>query len=577
MTLNFTRALWAWAGGLALTLLVLVPMGPVLRAVLTLGVLVTVATAWVVSGRNAARLAAAVGLASEMVLPPPGYRLPVVLVCGDGQRGLFSGASADQPAPHITAQACYILVVEIEQLPLMVKGLLALRPDWAAQLCVMFVVNLGEHGDAPGLAVRVRGFFDQIAAARRRGVDLPLLQISYVPAARGAGPWFSWEEGGTAPRVRDGATNCSLADWQREPSSTAEQATRLQVSVQVNSAGDWLQQHHRWVGAHAQPGRQAPGLAMAHAMTLVPPSSEHSPGNLWQQWLRDRAGLLGGHLPAADGLGPLPFPDALVPLLPINPRHTQRQRATVIAGWLLALAVLVALLSSAWQNTLLVRQVTDDLRRYDIATRPSVHRQPEFAQQAQALQTLQDDATRLHHHYRHGVPWALGLGLYRGEPLRLRVQAMLDHQPALPMAPASPALVRLDSLALFSSGSAQLKPGSTKVLVNALVGIKAQSGWLILISGHTDAIGTPEHNLPLSRARAAAVRDWMQRMGDIPASCFAVQGFGADQPVASNDTEAGRAANRRVDIRLVPEAGACALFAAEPGRQPQSHSATSNL
>lgn len=69
-------------------------------------------------------------------------------------------------------------------------------------------------------------------------------------------------------------------------------------------------------------------------------------------------------------------------------------------------------------------------------------------------------------------------------------------------------------------------------------------------------------------ARAAAVREWMQRMGDLPDSCFAVQGFGKSQPIASNDTEAGRKANRRVDIRLVPEAGACAFPLAGADVQP---------
>ncbi|MCY1458136.1 hypothetical protein D9M71_754930 [compost metagenome] len=57
-------------------------------------------------------------------------------------------------------------------------------------------------------------------------------------------------------------------------------------------------------------------------------------------------------------------------------------------------------------------------------------------------------------------------------------------------------------------------------------------------------------------------------MGDIPDSCFAVQGFADSQPIASNDSEAGRAANRRVDIRLVPEVGACMSPSAEPDRQP---------
>ncbi|CAK9889267.1 MULTISPECIES: OmpA family protein [Pseudomonas] len=120
-----------------------------------------------------------------------------------------------------------------------------------------------------------------------------------------------------------------------------------------------------------------------------------------------------------------------------------------------------------------------------------------------------------------------------------------------------PEPVQLDSLSLFDAGSAELKSGSTKVLVNALLGIKVHPGWLIVIAGHADATGDVAKNLELSQARASAVRDWMQRMGDIPDSCFAVQGFAASQPVTRNDTESGRAANRRVDIRLVPEVGAC--------------------
>ncbi|NVZ84453.1 type VI secretion system ImpA family N-terminal domain-containing protein [Pseudomonas yamanorum] len=125
--------------------------------------------------------------------------------------------------------------------------------------------------------------------------------------------------------------------------------------------------------------------------------------------------------------------------------------------------------------------------------------------------------------------------------------------------PAVPGTVHLDSLSLFDAGSIELKPGSTKVLINALVNIKAQPGWLIVIVGHTDTTGDAEQNLQLSYARASAVRDWMQRMGDLPDNCFAVQGAAGKQPIASNDTASGRAANRRVDIRLMPQAQACAL------------------
>ncbi|WP_051026207.1 OmpA family protein, partial [Pseudomonas asplenii] len=123
-------------------------------------------------------------------------------------------------------------------------------------------------------------------------------------------------------------------------------------------------------------------------------------------------------------------------------------------------------------------------------------------------------------------------------------------------APIPQGPVRLDSL-LFDAGSVELRSDSTPRLVDALIDIKAQPGWLIVIAGHTDATGDAERNLQLSQARAQVVRDWMQRMGGIPDSCFAVQGLAASQPIASNDSEAGRAANRRVDIRLMPQSGAC--------------------
>ncbi|RQM36300.1 OmpA family protein, partial [Erwinia psidii] len=101
--------------------------------------------------------------------------------------------------------------------------------------------------------------------------------------------------------------------------------------------------------------------------------------------------------------------------------------------------------------------------------------------------------------------------------------------------------------------------GSTKMLVNSLVGIKAKPGWLIVVAGHTDNTGNPQLNQTLSLQRAAAVRDWMRDTGDVPESCFAVQGYGESRPVATNDTPDGRALNRRVEISLVPQANACQI------------------
>ncbi len=112
----------------------------------------------------------------------------------------------------------------------------------------------------------------------------------------------------------------------------------------------------------------------------------------------------------------------------------------------------------------------------------------------------------------------------------------------------------LNSMSLFDSGKAQLKDGSTRVMVDALEMIKAHPDKRILVAGYTDNVGSPDSNLKLSTARAEAVRDWLIEVSGIPATQFAIQGYGDTRPIKANDTEAGRAKNRRVEITLVPDA-----------------------
>lgn len=557
MTLTLTRTLWLWAGALVLMLvLAILPLTPAWRVFAALATVAGVALALNRSGRLAACQGPAVGMTDEPTLPPASYRHPVVLVCGDSLHGLFGDVPAAQLAMRVTDQGCYVRVPELEQLPAMVAGLLGLRPDWPGRLSLMFVVNPLEHRDTARLAGRLRGFCHQRVLASKGGLELPLLVVSYIPATDVAGAWFSWESGQAGTQVREQGACTDLGEWQRQAVSNTQQMGRLHASVQLNSAAVWLrQQVLAYLNADADGASTMRPLACA--ITLVPVASSPLPGNVWQQWLHARAGLAGSGQGVEGEQGALPFPDALLHLFPMTPRRTHRQRAAVIAVWMFTMAVLLALGSSAWQNSLLARQVTDDLRRYGAIVQPHSRDQPEFNQQEQALAALQQDADRLDRYYRQGAPWTLGLGLYRGDQLRRPVLARIAGHRSLPMADAP---LRLDSLSLFSTGSAQLKPESSQVLVHALMGIKARPGGLIVIAGHTDASGSAEHNLQLSRARAAAVRDWLKHMSGLPDSCFAVQGFGASQPIASNDTETGRTANRRVDIRLVPEAEACVLL-----------------
>ncbi|VAS22890.1 outer membrane protein [Klebsiella pneumoniae] len=148
-------------------------------------------------------------------------------------------------------------------------------------------------------------------------------------------------------------------------------------------------------------------------------------------------------------------------------------------------------------------------------------------------------------------------------PLLTLGQRQLERlRPLLPPRPVqrvAPDVIRLDSMSLFDTGKWVLKPGSTKRLVSSLMDIKARPGWLIVVAGHTDSVGEEKANQLLSLKRAESVRDWMRDTGDVPDSCFAVQGYGESRPIATNDTPEGRALNRRVEISLVPQVDACRL------------------
>jgi len=80
----------------------------------------------------------------------------------------------------------------------------------------------------------------------------------------------------------------------------------------------------------------------------------------------------------------------------------------------------------------------------------------------------------------------------------------------------------------------------------------AITGLFIQVDGYTDNTGTEQTNQALSDARAAAVKDWLQKHAprNFPDNRFRIVGHGSQSPVATNDTAAGKAANRRVEITL---------------------------
>jgi len=102
----------------------------------------------------------------------------------------------------------------------------------------------------------------------------------------------------------------------------------------------------------------------------------------------------------------------------------------------------------------------------------------------------------------------------------------------------------------FDTGSATLKPESMKQLEQLAAVLKAFPAVAISVEGHTDNTGDAATNKALSAERAAAVQKALATLG-VPDARITSTGYGPGKPIASNDTEDGRAQNRRVEVVVV--------------------------
>jgi outer membrane protein OmpA-like peptidoglycan-associated protein len=100
---------------------------------------------------------------------------------------------------------------------------------------------------------------------------------------------------------------------------------------------------------------------------------------------------------------------------------------------------------------------------------------------------------------------------------------------------------------LFDFNKYTLKPGAREKLAKVSGILLAYPSLRLQLEGHTDSIGSDEYNLTLSQKRAESVRDYIVEQGVASANVSAV-GLGKDNPVATNDTNAGRQQNRRVEM-----------------------------
>ncbi len=103
----------------------------------------------------------------------------------------------------------------------------------------------------------------------------------------------------------------------------------------------------------------------------------------------------------------------------------------------------------------------------------------------------------------------------------------------------------------FDFGKANLKPQFYPALDQVAASMSEYNQTIVEISGHTDSVGSDEANQRLSEQRAGSVSNYLAGKG-LMRERFEVVGMGERYPVASNDSDSGRAVNRRVEIRVVP-------------------------
>lgn len=112
-------------------------------------------------------------------------------------------------------------------------------------------------------------------------------------------------------------------------------------------------------------------------------------------------------------------------------------------------------------------------------------------------------------------------------------------------------ILNMPSSVTFDTNSYAIKPEFRSTLNQVATTLRDYEKTYIDIYGHTDSTGGDAINIPLSENRARSVADYLSANG-VQSARIGTRGFGSSQPVASNATPEGRAANRRVEIKLSP-------------------------
>ena len=132
-----------------------------------------------------------------------------------------------------------------------------------------------------------------------------------------------------------------------------------------------------------------------------------------------------------------------------------------------------------------------------------------------------------------------------------QVEKMFERQEARVFREGDTIILRLVGLT-FDSGKSNIKQDDFGLLAKVEKAIDVFPRSELIIEGHTDSYGGDTQNQALSQDRAEAVQQYMINAMRIPSYRLIATGYGETQPVANNETESGRARNRRIDIVIKP-------------------------
>lgn len=149
-----------------------------------------------------------------------------------------------------------------------------------------------------------------------------------------------------------------------------------------------------------------------------------------------------------------------------------------------------------------------------------------------------------------GALAGLAIGAYM-DAQEKKLRERLDGSGVVVVRQGDDLLLRVPNDLSFNVNQSTLNAGVRESLDGIARTVVEYPETTILVVGHADSTGKDDYNLKLSERRANAVADYLGQRGVTPARLSAV-GRGESQPIADNNSEEGRAKNRRVEIRLQP-------------------------